>query len=547
MLSENDIKEELSYAYVHAVAARAGFSCELIRKDRDSVDLHVCARGQLDPESSVSSPAIALQVKASVIDPLPDGSFDFRLTMKNYDDLRRRSLVPRILVVLAMPSDPADWLRLSEDELVLKRCAYYPCSARPTPRTKSTRRSAFSGTSSSPARRSGTFWRGSHGKRRSGMARELKLSEVTRLGAPDVKRYLLARGWERAASRVADVGIFRRSGEDAAEILLPLSLDFVDLHEALARAVEEIARFEQRSANQVLRDLLRPRSDILRFGVESFDTEDGGIGLDDGLALLSGSKKALLAAACSVKRPQRFHPRMTLREAEAFVRACRLGQTERGSFVATLECAVDTDDERPSEPRPQGEDFEPFGRKATVLLVQSVARVVDAILADDIGGLMAPPLGAPVVSANLCEALVEMMPAQEGSGLWLGSSWSPFVTAPRNVPSVVRVEGQYRRAVEEVARALRPSTSPPPDLYVGKVDALQGEPGADGQMQGEVVLAAQVEDTVLRMRVELGPTDYAVAGRAHLAGEFVSVRGVLRRGPRIHRLDEPSGFTVVGR
>ncbi len=127
MLSENDVKEELSYAYVHAVTSRAGYSCEVIRKDRDSVDLHICARGRLHQDSILLSPLLAVQLKASVIDPLPDGAFDFRLKLKNYDDLRSRSMVPRILVVLAMPKEPARWLDLSEDALLLRRCAYW-CS-----------------------------------------------------------------------------------------------------------------------------------------------------------------------------------------------------------------------------------------------------------------------------------------------------------------------------------------------------------------------------------------------------------------------------------
>ena len=144
------------------------------------------------------------------------------------------------------------------------------------------------------------------------MTRDLKPEAVAQLSALDVKRYLVAKGCERVVGRKPDVGIFRRAGSEEAEdaeVLLPLSLDFADVPEAMARAVDEIARFEQRPAAQVLRDLRRPRSDVLRFAVESRDTADGGIGLDEGLALLSGSKKALLAAACSVKRPQRFHPR----------------------------------------------------------------------------------------------------------------------------------------------------------------------------------------------------------------------------------------------
>jgi hypothetical protein len=125
MLTENDIKEELSYAYVHAIASRAELACQVVRKDRDSIDLHIRARGRLHPESTVMSPELAVQLKASVIDPLPDGAFDFRLTRKNYDDLRLRSMVPRILVLFVMPRDPATWVAMSEEELVLRRCAYW--------------------------------------------------------------------------------------------------------------------------------------------------------------------------------------------------------------------------------------------------------------------------------------------------------------------------------------------------------------------------------------------------------------------------------------
>jgi len=64
-----------------------------------------------------------------------------------------------------------------------------------------------------------------------------------------------------------------------------------------------------------------------------------------------------------------------------FVRSCRLGQTEQGSFVATVECELDVDDLRLRLAE------EPFGRKVTTLFARSVARVSDAIRADNLDGL----------------------------------------------------------------------------------------------------------------------------------------------------------------
>jgi hypothetical protein len=71
------------------------------------------------------SPQLGVQLKASVIEQGPNNTFDFRLSRKNYDDLRQRSMIPRILVVFAMPADPSAWLTLAEDALLLRRCAYW--------------------------------------------------------------------------------------------------------------------------------------------------------------------------------------------------------------------------------------------------------------------------------------------------------------------------------------------------------------------------------------------------------------------------------------
>ena len=65
MLWPNDIKEELSLAYVHAVATRAGFSVEWIKKDRDSIDLKIMARGRLDDNATLYSPELSVQLKAT--------------------------------------------------------------------------------------------------------------------------------------------------------------------------------------------------------------------------------------------------------------------------------------------------------------------------------------------------------------------------------------------------------------------------------------------------------------------------------------------------
>lgn len=125
MLAPNDIMEELSLVYVRAVASRAGFSVEEVRRDRDSIDLNVCARGPLDG-GPLESPMLGVQLKSTSRDLSEhDAMIPFDLKVKNYNDLTRTSLVPRILVVLLLPRDPQQWMTWSEETLVLRRCAYW--------------------------------------------------------------------------------------------------------------------------------------------------------------------------------------------------------------------------------------------------------------------------------------------------------------------------------------------------------------------------------------------------------------------------------------
>ncbi len=125
MLSDDDIREQLSIAYMHAIAARAGYAWERTSIDRDGIDGRVMARGLVVPGAAIRSPVIGFQLKATTtIVGTPD-PIVFPLKQKNYDDLRGRCAEPRYLALLVMPQDPAEWLRLDVDALVLKRRMYW--------------------------------------------------------------------------------------------------------------------------------------------------------------------------------------------------------------------------------------------------------------------------------------------------------------------------------------------------------------------------------------------------------------------------------------
>jgi hypothetical protein len=372
------------------------------------------------------------------------------------------------------------------------------------------------------------------------MSAERLLELGSQVGYLDVRAYLEARGWLRAPSRRAYAAIYRSGSEPLTEVQVPLDRDLADYAEAMVVIARRLAAVEKRSADAILHDLLQPRRDLLRFGLEGEAMRDGGISLGEGLDLVNGVRKALLASACSVKRPRAFHLRLGLAEADAFVRQCRMGQTEVGSFVLTVETPLDIGPQQPLEGAP-------FGRQTATMLLQSVAWLAASVRAGEPQRVLEPSGEGPVLSANLCEALIEMMPSDESADLRLRCSWSPLLPVGPEVASEVHVGRNMYESIERVAHQLRPTREFQPDQFVGKVVELMGGPGDLGEVEGPVVLQAQVDDELLKARVMLDAPDYRKAVSAHLEQLYVTVRGSLRRGPRVHWIEEATGFEIVGR
>lgn len=124
-MDENEQKQQLSIAYLHAVASAAGYSCYLPSIDDDSIDRAVVARGKV--KGLLESPRIDVQLKSVVRNALKEkeDAFSYRLKKKNYDDLRAVPMVPRLLVVLLLPREPSAWVEVSHQQMLSRYAAYY--------------------------------------------------------------------------------------------------------------------------------------------------------------------------------------------------------------------------------------------------------------------------------------------------------------------------------------------------------------------------------------------------------------------------------------
>ena len=110
--------EQISLTYVRAVASQAGYQVTIPESDNDSVDGVLMAQFGRRPR-------IEFQAKSTTRDVLRNGIIYFPLPIKNYEELRVESWVPRILVVMLMPRDNAARLSQTTTELCLYHCTYW--------------------------------------------------------------------------------------------------------------------------------------------------------------------------------------------------------------------------------------------------------------------------------------------------------------------------------------------------------------------------------------------------------------------------------------
>ena len=111
-------QEQLSIAYIKAIASYCGYGADVPTIDHDSVDITISS-------SAGKKAKIDIQAKATTTVSDSSKDFSFSLSVKNYKELRDECINPRILVVFCMPPEKENWIKHSQDELALRKCAYW--------------------------------------------------------------------------------------------------------------------------------------------------------------------------------------------------------------------------------------------------------------------------------------------------------------------------------------------------------------------------------------------------------------------------------------
>ena len=379
---------------------------------------------------------------------------------------------------------------------------------------------------------------------------QLPFEQLSALRSEDVQLYLASQGWKRDdTSSTAQGNVYRYPDLRDAEALLPARRDLADYAERMGDIVQMLAAVEQRNAWQVLADLSAPPADVLRLQVSAPDATLGTLPLNEGIRLMEGGRALLLAAACSAHQPQAYYPRQAYKESLEFLETCQLGQTERGSFIATIMAPIPPQIERQTEMFPGNDqqlalETEPFPRKATLRLMLALDHIRDSIHKGSYDSILSGVDRG--VSANLCEAIASMKPGGDQAILLIRMSWSrnrPKV--PTSIPPKVFFSQTAFSIIQEAGRKLREAPTARRTRIEGVVVSLKAESSLFDNFEGIVTLRAAVGGVPARVQVVLNRNDYVSACDAHRDGRTVAATGLLQRETKLYRLLEPQSFQVL--
>lgn len=362
----------------------------------------------------------------------------------------------------------------------------------------------------------------------------------------DLRDFAKADGWVVVPEAMRDrLFVLNHPQFAPRQLSFPMDTTAPDYSEAISRTLDRLADMKSMLPAVLAGRVAAYREDILHFCVVG---EQNGTSLPLPFAgrIVPAAEQALRASACSVVKPQRHHKRLTRSEAKDVAECARFHHTQPGSFVLPISCPIYAVDAHPT--LAPGEQDAPFMRRTTNMLERGIETLIQGVEQDTLDKLVSSDTGPPIVSSNLCEALVQFYDPSLRNSLQFEIDWAPSLPQmKRRRP--LRIQRDYFARIAEVGDALAKVESHEPDTFIGTVEQLAGEIGDDGRRAGDVILALLLpEGEVVRSRVQLDADQYVLASEAHMAnGRYVKVIGKLQPGRQPRMLMDMSSFEPLWR
>ena len=368
------------------------------------------------------------------------------------------------------------------------------------------------------------------------MRQKLDSQAIMRLQPNDVTAYLHATGWNRVGSW-RDAPLFQKSvARGKAEVVQPVRTDIPDYMNLLGQLLADLSDVEERDVRDILHDVQQALDDVVRVRVVGAPFADGTVPLEKGVRAMALVGDLTTYAAWSAESPRivlqgRRPDRLT-----EFLRDVRMGQTEPGSYVFTVQVRL------PPVIAPDlfGDAPEPFARKVTSLLYEGVKEAV--AIAGGAEEDMRERLNQHKISANMCETIAALVTDIEADHAEISVRWAPARFRAGLPTKPVSVSRSVAATLREIGRVVCASTPVEAQEVVGRIVKAAADDVTLPTLPKTITLETVAEGKLRKVRIDLEPEDYRRALEFHADNVAAYCRGTLVREGQAWRLRNPVDF-----
>ncbi len=360
-----------------------------------------------------------------------------------------------------------------------------------------------------------------------------------------VREYLRATGWIKKPTSWDDIVVYRRSTPEfpRAEIVVPKrESDFSE--EYLDDIIQRLSLFDQRETLDVRHALVNPRVDKVKCRLISPHTSFGTTPLNTIQSFISGFIGALRAAVKDVVQPENRHLKLSSSEIDEMMSRAEFGQTEIGSFVASIFLPLGQADESDLLDEFKTNVF----RKGVVHLMTALnlaaecaemGQTEDFIQKNDSSGLH--------ISSNLLDAVENARVGNE-TDVEFAVDWSPTVPVPE-APKCVLIKSGYSPYFTRWSQQLNPrEDDKTPRRFVASIaEFSEDKRDEQGRPFGTILLTvfSPDEDKNYLAKVFLNSDQYDLAIDAFRNNDCVSFSGVRVWKKTRHEIRDVQNFQRV--
>jgi hypothetical protein len=369
---------------------------------------------------------------------------------------------------------------------------------------------------------------------------------IMSLRPTEISMYLRAKGWVRTftyENNYGSIWSFTSPSGEEVEVILPEDTQLRDYRLRMIELFNTLEIVENRPKLSIVHDISVSGADVIRFRISSSEANSGTIPLMQATSLTKGVETALLAAACATILPKSYFPRMSYNEAKDYLSGCKMGQSERGSYVLTVLSPVAPSLMTQGSLFPEYEDEDAFERRVLYTLFNGLHKLKQALATGTVEAIEETVNSG--VSANLCEALTLMQPNNDAGELEIGVSWAPIRPLRKQVPAQrVKFSKDVFPLLVECVKYLR-QTAPIEGYemrgYVRKLESTDANQG------GRASVIAVLEGKPININMELPASSYKIAVSAHATNSLLCCSGTLEKEGKGYKLTQISDLRIDNR